>query len=95
MLDPHRTKPDQFAHRTVDRVRVLLAQPTRQRRPSGHPGARGVAVAKQYGIKAHCTVTDVRVEQPLRNDREPLLDDQLSLSSVSHEAPALMRAPLR
>lgn len=65
---------DQFAHRPVDGVGRLLPHPRRQRRPGGHPPARGLAELLQHRVQPHCGVADVRVEQPLRNDREPVLN---------------------
>jgi hypothetical protein len=95
VLDPHRADRDQLAHRPVNRVRGFLSQSTRQRGPPGHPGARGVSVTQQHRVQAHCAVTDVSIQKPLRNNCESLLNYQLGLviRLLRHGAPPLRRVP--
>ena len=78
VLDPDRADPDELLHRPVHRVGRPLAQPPGQRRPRRHPCPRRLAVPEQHRIEPDSSVADLGVEQPLRDDREAFLDDQVS-----------------
>jgi hypothetical protein len=75
----HGAGVDEFLHRAINAVH-RAPQPPRQRRPRGHPGARGLAVAQQDGAQPERGVGDLGVDDPLRDDGEPFLDDE-----VAHE----------
>lgn len=76
VLDPDDASLGQLTHRPVHRV-DRAAKPPGQGRAGRHPAAGGVAVTQQQRVQPERGVVDVRVDHPLRDNREPrLLDNQ-------------------
>jgi len=67
---------DELFERPVDGVLGGLVQPVGQRGPAGHAAAGGLAVAEQHRVQPVRAVADVGVDDPLRDDREALFEDE-------------------
>lgn len=80
-----RAGPDEDLQRSVDGVGRPLVQPPSEGRTGWHPYAGSLAVAQQHRVQPNRGVADLGIQQPLRHDREAVLDDRVwGLRSVVH-----------
>jgi len=75
------------------RCRRLLVQAGRERRAGRHPGAAGVAVAREHCVQTQGAVADVGGQHPLRHFREPVLQDQFRFAGGTRRVGGLWTTP--
>jgi hypothetical protein len=92
VLDYDRADGDEFLHGPVDGVGGALVKAPRQRGTGGHPRAGGVPVAKEDGVQAHGGIADLSVEQPLGDDGEAILHEEVCRLDTHATTPADLRA---
>jgi hypothetical protein len=78
VLDHHGADGDELLERAIDGV-PRLVQPAREECPSRHALSRALAEAQQHRVQPVGTVADLGVDDPLRDDREVLFEDQGAL----------------
>jgi len=79
MLHDHRAHGYELLQRPVDGVHRLLLQARCQEPAPRNPAPGGLPVPQQHDVQAERGIGDLGVEDPLRDDREVMLDDQAPL----------------